>query len=501
MNNIKIIYRLIIGFATILVLFITVNNFGVDQVNTIKDKLNTINDQNSVKQRYAINFRGSVHDRAIALRDVVLVDKESELLEAIRDIEKLEEFYLVSAKKMDDLFAKEEQEAKEISILNKIKNIEAETMPYIQQCIQLVRNGEKEKGYAILMDKARPLFTDWLGAINEFIDLEEDKNKNETEIARNIANGFADLSFNILLISIATTIVFIIWIIPGFRRINHVTEVLSKLAEGNLNVSVNKSSAKNEIGRMTQSLDLMVTQLRESLYAVKNESLQIADISKQLAQTSYQMASSSNEQASLVREVSTIMEEVTHKIKENAENASLTNKISLETNQQLQVVGNKTLEVIEANKNITDKINSINEIAFQTTLLAINASIEAARAGEAGSGFSVVAEEVRTLAIKSSSISTDITQLTDSAFSISSTTGDVVKNTIPKMQETSNLVSEIASSSDLQMGSAVNVTKSILDLDSLAQLSAASSEELASTADELASQSSRLKKAISYYQF
>ena len=83
--------RLTIGFAVVPVIMVALIATGVVQVNAISRGLTTINDVNSVKQRYAINFRGSVHDRAISLRDVVLFESGTGLRASLQDIERLRE--------------------------------------------------------------------------------------------------------------------------------------------------------------------------------------------------------------------------------------------------------------------------------------------------------------------------------------------------------------------------------------------------------------------------
>lgn len=100
--------RLYSGFGIIILLIVIITVIGINRVNTIDDTLEQIVEVNSVKQRYAMNFRGSVHDRAIAIRDVVLAENSNNELfrNSINDISKLEEFYKDSAKSMDDIFFK-----------------------------------------------------------------------------------------------------------------------------------------------------------------------------------------------------------------------------------------------------------------------------------------------------------------------------------------------------------------------------------------------------------
>ena len=97
--------RLVAGFLIVVLGMVAVTALGVIRVGQVSDRLTVINELNSVKQRYAINFRGSVHDRAISLRDVVLAWTPAEVEGHVADIERLAGDYAASAEKLDEFFA------------------------------------------------------------------------------------------------------------------------------------------------------------------------------------------------------------------------------------------------------------------------------------------------------------------------------------------------------------------------------------------------------------
>jgi methyl-accepting chemotaxis protein len=105
LSNLSIGRRLGLAFGIVVVAMIVLTGIGVMRVQEINSGLSVINDQNSVKQRYAINFRGSVHDRAISVRDVVLAKTPAEAAPEVDNIARLAAKYADSAAKMNALFA------------------------------------------------------------------------------------------------------------------------------------------------------------------------------------------------------------------------------------------------------------------------------------------------------------------------------------------------------------------------------------------------------------
>ncbi|MFT4185248.1 MAG: methyl-accepting chemotaxis protein [Rhizobium sp.] len=239
--------------------------YSSGQVDKIDSNLGTINDVNSVKQRYAINYRGSVHDRAIAIRDVALVTSEDERKEAVARIEKLAAAYAENEKRMADMIASPAgASAEEKAILAEIAGIQAKTNPLVAEIIAQYGDGKAEAGRKILLDEARPLFVAWLGAINKFIDYQEALNKSVGADVRGTASGFRSLAFTALGVAALLSIIaaaFTARTIVG--PLAKLQQSLKAMAEGHLEGDHRLEARGDEIGTLARA----VAALRDAISA------------------------------------------------------------------------------------------------------------------------------------------------------------------------------------------------------------------------------------------
>jgi methyl-accepting chemotaxis protein len=275
---------------------------------------------------------------------------------------------------------------------------------------------------------------------------------------------------------------------------------VKELSEGNLEIEITKIDSENELGILNNSLVNLTKILNNVIKEVSNNAENLVSAGNQLSSTSVSLSQGANEQASSIEEVSTTMEQISANIEQNTLNAQQTEKVSGESNKSIKLVTEKSQKAVEANKAISEKINIINDIAFQTNILALNAAVEAARAGDHGKGFAVVAAEVRKLAENSKKAADEIVHLAQMGFNLSKEAGELMDDTIPKVEKTTRLIQEIAAASLEQNNGSRQVNDAIQQLNNVTQQNAASSEELASNAEQLASQAEQLKESISFFR-
>jgi methyl-accepting chemotaxis protein len=302
----------------------------------------------------------------------------------------------------------------------------------------------------------------------------------------------------IIFIIISTLIAF-----PLNNSIHAIKQKLIDLSEGKLYQDKDSQLvvSKDEIGEMT----LATNQLREKLRSVLSDITigisTITDASDETQRTSEQMSQGANQQAASVEEIASTIEEMTANINQNSENAKHTSRISGEANADIHKVAEKSLKAVDANRIISERIEVINDIAFQTNILALNAAVEAARAGEHGRGFTVVAAEVRKLAEKSKQAADEIITLSKQSYELSTQAGEVMNLTIPNVQQTKILVQEIVIASEEQSNGTNQVNSAIQELNGVTQLNASASEELAANSINLAQQAKRLNELIQFFSF
>jgi methyl-accepting chemotaxis protein len=275
---------------------------------------------------------------------------------------------------------------------------------------------------------------------------------------------------------------------------------LKLISEGDLNVIIDASEAKNEVGIINNSLMQLAEVLKKTIADISISAENLVSASQQMSSASEQLSQGASEQASSIEEVSSTIEQISANIQLNTENAQQTEKVSIEANKSFMEVNERSKGANDANLLISNKIGIINDIAFQTNLLALNAAVEAARAGEHGKGFAVVAAEVRKLAENSKIAAEQIVSTAQTALKLGQLAGEVMTNTIPKIDNTVKLVQEIAAASIEQNNGINQVNKAIQQFYSITQQNASSSEELATTAEELTGQAEQLKDLISFFK-
>ncbi|MDC7231662.1 MAG: methyl-accepting chemotaxis protein, partial [Spirochaetales bacterium] len=305
----------------------------------------------------------------------------------------------------------------------------------------------------------------------------------------------------IIIALLSITILFIVFLARSIARpIEEIASHAEQLSEGNLQLSISFSHKKDEIGFTGKSLENMIGKLESIVRSIQHSTDNVNHHSQQIAEFSGVLSSGASEQAAASEQVSASMEEMAASIQNNSDNAAQTLVMAKKNFEDVTEGGEAVRQTVEAMGEIANKISIIDEISRQTNLLALNAAIEAARAGDAGKGFAVVANEVRKLAERSQEAASEISELSKSSTEVAHQAGTKLEQVVPDIAQTTELIQEIATSSQEQNSGTSQINGALMQLDQTIQSNSATAEEMNSIAVELRQQAEELLEQVRFFK-
>ena len=297
------------------------------------------------------------------------------------------------------------------------------------------------------------------------------------------------------------------------KYIHDIDSKLAQMATGKMDLTIDNNylgeflPIQKALGQILDSLNYALLQINQTAGLVSDESEQVASDAQILS-------NGATEQASAIEELSASIQELSGQVKSTSQDADDARRSSIDLAGQLQACSKKMEELTSAMQDISESsmqisgiIKTIEDIAFQTNILALNASVEAARAGNLGKGFAVVADEVQSLANKSSIAAKDITKLIENSMelvrhgtSLSGDTTDALSIGVTGSQNTAELVQKIADSAQQQSISLEQLTAGINQISDVVHTNTVTAEKSASSASELYKQADELKRSVQKFQ-
>ena len=297
------------------------------------------------------------------------------------------------------------------------------------------------------------------------------------------------------------------------KYISDIDNKLSEMAQGNMNLSID-SSYRGEFLPIQDAMRQILDGLNDALSRIHQTAGKVSDRSERMAVSAQTLSDGAVQQAAAVEELSAGIQDISGQVKRTSKDADNARKSAVETESQLAVCSQKMdalssaiADISESSDQISGIIKTIEDIAFQTNILALNASVEAARVGAAGKGFAVVANEVQQLAAKSAESAKNITDLIVNSVrlvqygtSLSGETMTALTNVVSSSRQSAELVEHIADSAKQQAESLSQLTEGMENISAVVQTNANTAEESASSAQELHHHAERLQAAVRHFQ-
>jgi len=289
--------------------------------------------------------------------------------------------------------------------------------------------------------------------------------------------------------------------------------VVRAAIDGKLTGRISTAGKTGQVEVLAVGVNSLLDALAEVIRTVNAAATEVRTGAEEISRGNANLSQRTEEQASSLEETASSMEEMTSTVKSNADNASQANQLAQAARGYAERGGGVVASAIAAmgeinssSRRIADIIGVIDEIAFQTNLLALNAAVEAARAGEQGRGFAVVATEVRTLASRSASAAKEIKALINESVSkvadgtkLVDESGRVLDDIVAGVKKVTDVLSEIAASSQEQAAGVEQVNKAVVSMDEMTQQNAALVEEASAAAQALSQQATALSALLARY--
>lgn len=377
-----------------------------------------------------------------------------------------------------------------------------------------IRDGNGFAAFEAFNDTVQPTSASISATVNLLVDQERAAAHTLMENAEQQQQVLLYGQLGVLLLGIVLMIGLSMAVLKSLiKSLNEARRVTFQIAAGNLADRVTLKR-DDELGELLNSLETMRASLSGLITEVGNKVDVVTPASEHIKQQNEELASRTEQQASSLQQTASSMDQMTATVQQNTENARQANQLAMqnattsrETGERMQALVERMERIAASANKMTDIISVIDGIAFQTNILALNASVEAARAGEQGRGFAVVANEVRNLAGRSADAAGEIRRLIDTSSQEISGGAQAVKEAeaaieqvVIQVLKVSDIMEEISTASEEQSSGIAQINTAVSEMDHVTQQNASKVQSISSAAQDLTREALGLANVIAAFR-
>ena len=511
LSNIKIGFRLGLGFAVVVSLLAIVSSIAILRISGINQLNDRILDDRYLKVMLAKQIQFEVNSQARNLRNAIISHAKPE--EVSFSIGKME----ASVAKVDELMRKLDaaiSSDKGKQLFAKMSEARAAYGTVRKATAKLLADGQAEAAGTYLIKDGRPIQNAFFDAIESMAEFQDGRMRADAKQAHDEGDAAVALTLALAVAGCVTAVLIGVLITRSITRpINQAVQLAQTVAAGDLSSTI-EVHGRDEVALLLQALKQMNVSLQQMVGQVRGGADEIATATREVAHGNMDLSTRTEQQAGALEETASSMEELTSTVKQNSDNARQANQLAVSAADVARKGGQVVSEVVttmaaisaSAGK-ISDIIGVIDGIAFQTNILALNAAVEAARAGEQGRGFAVVATEVRNLAQRSAAAAKEIkTLIGDSVDRVAVgnklvvQAGSTMDEVVSSVQRVTDIMAEISEASSEQEAGIAQINEAISGMDAVTQQNAALVEQAAAATAALQEQAAALSSVVGAFK-